>query len=100
MGQGFSLSDDNLDKLYEGTANKDDIGEIVQDDWRIIVTNLGPKLAKYVLYSMTAEKKGWVVGGKHEITLSANRGPNDKANMRNKINLRINQIIAHAKLKL
>jgi hypothetical protein len=87
MGQGFSLSDKNLNILYEGTATKGASKSITQDPWTITVTNLGPKIvAKYVLYSMTAMVNGSQVGKPREITLTADRGENDKANMRNKIN--------------
>ena len=102
MGQGFSLSDENLNELYKDTATKGGVGEIVQDDWRIMVINLGPKpkqARNHVLYSMTAEKKGWVVGG-HKITLSVRTSHNEgdvKAKLRNEINLRINQITAQGK---
>ena len=87
MGQGFSLSDGNLNILYEGTATKDASKSITQDGWTITVTNLGLKESgKHQLYSMTVMVNGSQVGEPREITLSATRGENDKANMRNKIN--------------
>lgn len=101
MGQGFSLSDENLNKLYNGTATKDGIGEIVQDDWRIMVTNLGPKLNQemtHVLYSMTAmvDESQY----ESELTTSVRTSLKErdvKAKLRNEINLRINQITAQGK---
>ena len=103
MGQGFSLSDNNLDTLYKGTAKKDASKSITQDGWTITVTNLGTKPSgKHILYSMTAKKNCRVVLTDNEFTLSArtssNEG-NDKANMRNDINLRMNQITARGESK-
>ena len=93
MGQSFSLSDDNLNKLYDGTAKKNDSVSITQGGWTITVTNKGPKPSgKHLLYSMTAMVDGSQVGSESEITLSANRGENDKANMRNKINREMNKL--------
>lgn len=99
MGQGFSLSDTNLGILYKGTATKGASKSITQDPWTITVTNLGPKIvAKHVLYSMTAEKNGRVVlTDKFTLLVRSSdalREENDKANMRNNINLLINQITA------
>ena len=55
MGQGFSLSDGNLNILYKGTAKKNDSVSITQGGWTITVTNLGVKESgKHLLYSMTA----------------------------------------------
>lgn len=97
MGQGFSLSDDNLNKLYDGTAKKNDSVSITQGGWTITVTNKGPKPKQEMthhLYSMTAMVDGSKIqkGEPIEITLSANRGENDKANMRNKINREMNKL--------
>jgi len=93
MGQGFSLSDENLNKLYKGTARKDASETITQDDRTITVTNLGTKPSgKHILYSMTVMVNGSQVGEPREITLSATRGENDKANMRNAINLEMKNL--------
>tara|TARA_B110000008_G_scaffold166982_1_gene167003 strand:- start:6806 stop:7153 length:348 start_codon:yes stop_codon:yes gene_type:complete len=95
MGQGFSLSDGNLNTLYEGTATKGASKSITQDGWTITVKNLGPKPNQemtHQLYSMTVMVNGSQVGKPREITLSPNRGENDKANMRNKINREMNKL--------
>jgi hypothetical protein len=96
MGQGFSLSDENLNKLYDGTAEKNDSVSITQGGWTITVKNLGPKPNQemtHQLYSMTTMVNGSQVGKLREITLCLRgeendkaREENDKANMRNKIN--------------
>ena len=85
--------------LYANTAEVGNVQCITQGDWTITVKNLGPKQSKWVLYSMTAEKNGRVVLTDNEFTLSARRGGNDKANMRNDINLRMNQITARGEAK-
>jgi hypothetical protein len=97
MGQSFSLSfslsDTNLDKLYEGTATMYDSESITQDGRTITVTNRGTKPSgKHILYSMTAMVNWSQVGEPREFTLSATRGENDKANMRNAINLEMKKL--------
>lgn len=101
MGQGFSLSDENLNKLYDGTAEKGGVGQITQGGWTITVTNCGPQInGIHVSYSMTTERNG-TAGGKYEIILSVRTSHNEgdvKAKLRNEINLRIKNLTNNLKL--
>ena len=97
----FSLSDENLNILYEGTATKGASKSITQDGWTITVTNLGLKESgKHLLYSMTVMVNGSQY--ESELTTSVRTSLKErdvKAKLRNEINLRINFLTLKAESK-
>ena len=94
MGQGFSLNDDNMDEIYKLTTDK--VGSsrsVTQGKWTIIIKKCGvaPSL-KHMIYSMTAKIGDKQIGKVVEFTQSDQISDSDKANLKKKIDQRINDI--------